>query len=123
MTDTDEVLEYEQTRGVHVLRVRASRLDSVTPLMVMDDELDRILKEDDQAPGLVINLGSVEYLVTIALAKLITCREKIVERGGTIGLCSLQPAVAEMMEVTRFNELFEIYEDEAEAIEGMAGPA
>jgi anti-sigma B factor antagonist len=117
MTQRDQVLEHQNIQGVHVLRICTSRLETSTPMMVLEDELSRILAEDSGAIHLVINLGEVEYLVTTALAKLVSCREKVLERDGSISLCSLQPAVAEMMEVTRFDELFDIYPTESAAVE------
>lgn len=117
MDEKNDVLEHELTGGVHVLRLHTSRLETSMPIMVLADELDRVISEADGAPRVVINLGTVEFLVTTALAKLITCREKVRERGGSISLCSLQPAVAEVMEVTRFDELFDIYDSESAAVE------
>lgn len=117
MAETKEVLEHEQVQGVHVLRICTKMLETSTPMMVLEDELGRILAENEGAIDVVINLDQVEYLVTTALAKLVSCRERVLERGGSISLCSLQPAVAEMMEVTRFDELFDIYSSESAAIE------
>lgn len=116
MANTDEVLEHELTGGVHVLRLCTSRLETATPMMVLEDEVERILAENHTALHLVINLAQVEYLVTTALAKLVSFRETVLDQGGRISLCSLQPAVEEMMEVTRFDELFEIYGSESEAV-------
>ena len=74
--------------------------------------------EQEQVPQIVVNLGRVEYLITTALAKLVSFRIKVGERGGTFRLCSLQPAVREVMEITKFDELFDICENEPDALVG-----
>lgn len=118
MTHNEDVLEHEimTDRGVHVLRMRSSHLEDRMPLVVLDDEVNGIL-EDEDAPHVVINFECVEFLATTALAKLINCHEKVISKGGDISLCCIQEPVAEILEVTRFEEIFNIYETEADAVE------
>ncbi len=118
MAENDNVLEHEidPESGVHVLRMRAAHLENRLPLIVLDDEVDEILEEED-APDVVINFECVEFLATTALAKLISCHEKVAATSGSVSLCCVQPPVQEVLEVTRFDEIFRVFETEDEAIE------
>jgi len=117
MAQNEQILERELVRGVHVFRLRMRMLEDAAALMALEQELEHVLQAEEVSPKVVINLGSVEYLVTIALVKLVSFKKRIGARGGSISLCSLQPAVREVMEITRFDELFKIYDSEPQAIE------
>jgi len=116
MSENAGFLEHEVVDGVHVLRLQAPRLENGTPVLTLEDELNRILEEAGEEPKVVINLASVEYLVTTALAKLISFRAKLVRLGGMLNLCNLQPAVQDVIRITHFEKLFGIYGSESEAL-------
>lgn len=117
MEDAKDVLEHDVDRdsGVHILHIRASHLETRMPLVVVDDEVDEILEQDDE-PRVVINLECVEFLATTALAKLISCHEKVAGSGGSVSLCCVQPQVGEVFEVTRFDEIFNIFDSQEAAV-------
>jgi len=119
MADNDQILEHELVGEVNVFRLRMSMLEDGTPLIALEHELDKFLDSAHESPMVVINLGSVEYLVTTALAKLVSFRGKISDLGGRLILCGLRPAVKDVMRITRFDELFEICDGESKAIERM----
>jgi anti-anti-sigma factor len=116
MAEDKQILEHEVVEGTHVFRLQIAMLEDATALMALEDELSQLL-ESEESPTVIVNLGSVEYMVTTALAKLVSYRRKLCNRGGDLILCSLQGPVQEVMKITRFDELFETYEEEAEAVE------
>ncbi|MFW5923685.1 MAG: STAS domain-containing protein [Planctomycetota bacterium] len=117
MTENTDILEHELVDGIHVLRLKTKRLDISSPVMILEDVLEGIVEESG-VPRVVLNLESVQFLVTTALAKLVRGREGIREAGGILILCELQGPVREVMDVTGFDELFEIYETEESAVQG-----
>jgi len=120
MEDGASLLEHELINGIHVLRLRMPRLEAGTALLVLEDTLHGILDQGEgTAPKIVINLESIEYLVTTALAKLMSFRTRILTQGGSLCLCSLRPAVEEVLKITHFDRFFKIFEDEAAAISEM----
>lgn len=111
------LLEHELRRTVHVIRPRMARLEDETALLFLEHELENIINESELTPPkVVLNFESVESLVTPTLAKLMSYRSRFITRGGTIVLCGLRPAVAEVMKITHFDRLMPTYATEAEAI-------
>jgi anti-anti-sigma factor len=116
MQEAEGTLEHEVVDGVHVFRLGMTRLEDGIALLAFEDAMNELLKGSKRPPGIVVNLGQVEYLVTTALAKLISFRAKMQKRKGTFALCCLRPAVQEVMEITGFDERFSISESESQAI-------
>ncbi|MFP4028624.1 MAG: STAS domain-containing protein [Candidatus Brocadiia bacterium] len=119
MSDEREILEHEVIDGVHVLRLHMSDLEDGAPLMALNERMEKLLENSDSSPKVIVNLSSVEYMVTTALAKLVSYRRRILGKNGGLSLCGLQPAVQEVMEITKFDELFDICEDEPQALKAM----
>lgn len=115
-----QLLEHEVTEGVHVLRPRMPRLEDGTALLVLEDTLNEILDAGGDPPArIVINLESIEYLVTTALAKFMAFRTRVLTQGGRLCLCSLRPAVEEILKITHFDRFFKMFEDEAAAVAAL----
>ena len=116
MEEADRFLEHEVVGGAHVMRFQMSRLDDAEPLAALEDKVNQILGESEKGPTIVLNLGTIEYLVTTALAKLMTLRARVTKKGGKVILCGLQPAVREVMHITQFDTLFPIHKTEQDAL-------
>lgn len=119
MEDTKHSLEHEVIDGVHVVRVKTPRLDDEAALLVLEDELTEFIENVEGPPKVVINLASVEYIFTVALAKLVSYRAKIRKLSGQMALCCLQEGVLDVMKVMHFDRLFSIYKTEREARGGL----
>ena len=60
-------------------------------------------------PGKVIfDLGSVDFVSSAGLGKLITLQKKVRDRGGQLILGNVIPQVYEVFEVTKLNKIFTI---------------
>jgi anti-anti-sigma factor len=117
MQKPERTLEHVVVGDVHVLRLLTTKLDDETTLLVLEDELGDIIEQcQDVPPKVVLNFASVQYIFTAALAKLVSYRRMLVDRGGKIGLCCLHDAVREVVCLMRFDELFPISETEADAL-------
>ena len=78
MEEQGELLEHEVIEGVHVLRPRMIRLEDGAALLLVESALNEILgDEGDAEPRVVLNLESIEYLVTTALAKFMSFRTRV----------------------------------------------
>jgi anti-sigma B factor antagonist len=73
-------------------------------------------------PGckLVLDFQNVSNMSSSALGMLITLHKRVREREGQLRLCSIQPAIMEVFEITRLNEIFHICSSRAEAIQSLA---
>ena len=107
-------LEREDVGNVTVVRLKLPR--------VRDDDAQEFFKQiyhlvdDMHRPNIVLSLGPVEYLPSMALGKLVMLNRKTQAAEGRLALCLLSSGVSEILEVTRLNELFNIYPAEAEAL-------
>jgi len=120
MPDAEEVLEHEEVGGVHVLRLRLSRLEDVSALLLFENAMGEILEAEEGAgPRVIVNLASLDYMVTTALAVLMSFRTKLMAAGGRLRLCCPRPNVAEVFRITHFDEYFEISPTEREALRYM----
>ncbi len=53
------------------------------------------------APRVVLDLGGVAFLSTVAFRPLLFVHKQVKDLGGRVVLCGLQPAVAEVLHLTR----------------------
>jgi len=74
------------------------------------------LVEEEQRKKLLLNFSNVEFLSSAALGKLITLDKKIKKVGGTLKLSNIRPEIYEVFAITRLNRLFDIKDDEADAL-------
>lgn len=112
---TTHWLEREDFDEVTVVRLKTPR--------ILDDDMTRAifdpiysLVSDMGRNNLVLNLAAVEYLPSTALGKLVMLNRKVQAGNGRLALCQLSPTVAEILESTHLNELFNIYATEQEAL-------
>ncbi len=66
---------------------------------------------------LLLNFGNVEYMSSAALGKLITLNKKVQASGGRLILCNIDPQIREVFEITKLDKLFDIRNEEQEALQ------
>lgn len=74
------------------------------------------LVESEGRKHLLLNFGTVDFLSSAALGKLITLDKKVKAHGGKLKLCNIRPEIYEVFQITKLNKLFDIKEDEADAL-------
>jgi anti-sigma B factor antagonist len=74
---------------------------------------------ETSAPNLVVDLGGVHFMDSTALVTLTRGMKHCRQRDGDLRLCSLQPSVRVIFELTRLDRAFEIYDDEDRAVESF----
>ncbi len=57
---------------------------------------------------LVVNLGHVEHLSSAGLSRLLALHHQVQNAGGQLTLCNLQPAIQEIFQATRLDQLFSL---------------
>ena len=68
-------------------------------------------------PRLVFDFSAVRYLDSGGVELLLRCMEEAMKRNGDLKLAAITPAVAVILEMTRVDRLFEIYDSCADAVE------
>ena len=72
-------------------------------------------------PQLVFDLAQVEQLDSAGVELLLYCMSEAHKRDGDLKLASLSPQAAVMLELTRTERLFEIYETSTDAVRSFSG--
>jgi anti-anti-sigma factor len=67
------------------------------------------------SPQIVVNLAGATYIDSSGLGILMAARRETLKGGGRLALCGMTKDVRMVLELTRLNKFFEIYDDEAAA--------
>jgi len=77
-------------------------------------EVEPSLKAD--RPRLVLDCSKVRQLDSAGIQMLLHCLEEVMKRNGDIKLAAVPPAVAEILELTKVDSLFEAFDNPAAAV-------
>ena len=78
---------------------------------------DRLVKE--KASKIVLNLSEVNYIDSSGLATLVEGLQRLKVHGGKMRLTNLSGKVKSLFEITKLERLFEIFPEEAKALEAF----
>ena len=86
----------------------------------IQEELKRVV---DEEPGikLLLDFANVDHLASAALGTLITLHKKVKASSGALVMCKIRPEIYEVFAITRLNRLFDIKDDENEAMVAFQG--
>jgi len=65
---------------------------------------------------ILLSLEKVGFMDSAGLGELVACLKRATEKGGTIKLLRPSGKVADLISLTKITEIFEIFEDEREAL-------
>jgi len=85
-------------------------------------EAEKVVKEVLEQPTdrLLFDLGELEYLSSAGLRVLLSAAKEMKRRGGKIVLCSLNPFVKEIFEVSGFQSLIDITDSVEAGLEKLS---
>ena len=81
--------------------------------------MDPILKSDQ--PRVVFDFCHVRRMDSLGVEMLLHCMEEVVKRDGDLKLAAIPPQLAVILELTRVDRLFEVYETTSDAVESFYG--
>jgi anti-sigma B factor antagonist len=67
-------------------------------------------------PQLVFDLSPLKYLDSAGVDTLLRCMSEVMKRDGDLKLAAVNPEVAVILEMTRTDRFFEIYETASDAV-------
>ena len=108
-------LDVTEVGDVTVVRFRDQKILDDLNIQELGRELSQLVEVEGRA-RLLLNFSAVEFLSSAALGKLITLDKKVKAADGTLKLCHIQPEIYEVFAITRLNRLFDIKENEADAL-------
>ncbi len=68
------------------------------------------------AKNLLINLAGVSTIDSSGIGELVSAFTTVTNKGGKLKLSSLPPKVTDILQITQWITVFEVYDDEAEAL-------
>ena len=77
------------------------------------------LVDRDERKKIVLNFSHVEFLSSAALGKLITLDKRVKQASAELILTNIRPEIYEVFAITKLTKLFEIKDDEADALAVM----
>lgn len=108
-------LQLTEVGDVSVVRFVDRKILDEANIQELGQELFQLI-EDEKRKNLLLNFSSVEFLSSAALGKLITLDKKVKAHGGKLKLSNIRPEIYEVFAITKLNKLFDIKDDEADAL-------
>jgi anti-sigma B factor antagonist len=108
-------LDVDQVGDVTVVRFRDHKIVEDINIQQLGQEMFHLVEVDNH-DKVLLNFSSVDFLSSAALGKLITLDKKMKAHGGTLKLSNIRPEIYEVFAITKLNRLFDIKDDEADAL-------
>jgi anti-sigma B factor antagonist len=111
-------LEVTEIGDVSVIRFVDRKILDEANIQKLGEELYQLV-EAESRKKVLLNFSNVEFLSSAALGKLITLEKKTKNAGGQLKLTNIRPEIYEVFAITRLNKVFDIRDDEAQALEAF----
>lgn len=72
-----------------------------------------------EKPQVVLDLSQLTFIVSAGLSALISAQREARRRGGSVHLAAARPTIANLLRVTRLDEMFAIYGSLQDALAAM----
>ncbi len=108
-------LDISEVGEVTVVRFRDQKIIEDINIQELGRELFQLIEVENRTK-LLLNFSSVDFLSSAALGKLITLDKKMKAHAGTLKLSNIRPEIYEVFAITKLNRLFDIKDDEADAL-------
>ena len=109
----DDILQIREFKGIQVAKVTAEKIyQNAVPRL--KSQMDELLKT--RPPKVLVDLSHVTVMNSSGLGVLIAAQDEMNRHRGTLILTGLSPMMRQLFEQMRLSELFQVTEDEAEAL-------
>lgn len=108
-------VEVNEVGEITVVGFRDQKIIEDLSIQELGQELFQLV-EADQRKKILLNFSSVDFLSSAALGKLITLDKKVKANKGVLKLCNIRAEIYEVFAITKLNRLFDIKDDEADAL-------
>src|SRR5207244_3429340 len=97
----------------------SGRLTIGEPVLLLRETLR--VQVNDGARQFVLNLGDVSYIDSSGLGELVSAYTTVRNKQGDVKLLNLTAKAKDLLQMTKLLTVFDVYEDEAKAIEALKG--
>ncbi len=103
--------------GKHTLVKLAGRLD-----ITQSDEVESALTKDIQSGegDMIINLGQISYISSSGIRVFVGMVRELGRQGRKLKLCNITPPVKKVFDVVELLDLFDVYENEDQAVASLS---
>jgi anti-sigma B factor antagonist len=108
-------LDVSEVGDVTVIRFRDHKIVEDINIQELAQEMFQLV-EKDRREKILLNFATVDFLSSAALGKLITLDKKAKAAGGMLKFSNIKPEIYEVFAITKLNRLFDIKEEEADAL-------
>jgi anti-sigma B factor antagonist len=112
---TYQRLQVNEVGDVTVVRFNDRKIVEDLSIQELGHELFQLV-ETERRKKLLLNFSTVDFLSSAALGKLITLDKKVKAHNGVLKLTNIRPEIYEVFTITRLDRLFDIKNDEADAL-------
>ena len=86
-------------------------------MSALHEAVARLLKEGRK--NILLNLSGLDYLDSSGIGELVSSFTTVGNQGGKLKLLSLTKKVHDLLSITKLLTVFEVFEDEAKAIQSF----
>lgn len=101
----------------------AGRVDHETSDRLKDELLHQAEGCSGDGDRLVIDLGGVEYISSVGLRALMMAAKKVQAQAGVMVVANPTSVVREILEISRFNMIFRIFDSVPDALAAVSAEA
>ena len=85
--------------------------------LILRDNIQKLLNAGDRK--FLLNLSDVDYIDSSGLGELVTSFTTVRNQGGELKLLNLTRRVQDLLQITKLLTVFEVFNDEAEALKTL----
>ena len=85
--------------------------------LMLRDRIQKMLEEGETK--FLLNLSEVDYIDSSGLGELVSSFTTVKSQAGTLKLLSLTRRVRDLMQITKLLTVFDVFEDETEALKSF----
>ena len=111
--------------------IRVKNLDRAKAIVYLTGRVDvsvsgyleeKLLQEIEEngLQNIILNMQDVEYMSSSGFRVAIALLRKLKEEGGTLKISNLKPAVKRIFEIIELTTLFDIYDNEDDALTALS---
>ena len=108
-------LTVTEVGDVAVVRFNDRKIIEDISIQELGQELLNLV-EGEKRKKLLLNFSAVDFLSSAALGKLITLEKRVRAANGKLKLSNIRPEILEVFTITKLTNLFDIKDDESDAL-------
>lgn len=106
----------ENKKGKNIILDISERLDCVSSPS-LEKRLNELIESGERS--LLVNFSNLEYISSAGLKVLLETSRELKSKGGKLLICCLSGMVKKVFEISGFNAILSIYENEKEALKDI----